>query len=144
MPNIADALKAEIVRLARKELRATTDPLKKAVTAYRSEIATLKRRIDVLERQHKRTAKVITLAEPAQEEDDGGQHRWRSAGFAKHRQRLGLSAADCGRLLGVSGLTVYKWESGQVRPRTGYMPAIAQLRGMGKREALKRLEELGA
>lgn len=49
MPNIAQALKEEIARLARKELRANTDSLKRVVTTYRSEIAALKRRVEQLE-----------------------------------------------------------------------------------------------
>lgn len=51
MPNIAAAFKEEISRLARKELRANTASQKKAVAAYRSEIAALKRRMQTLERQ---------------------------------------------------------------------------------------------
>jgi DNA-binding transcriptional regulator YiaG len=141
MPNIASLLKEEITRLARKELRANTENLKKAVSTYRSEIAALKRRVDQLERQAKRSAKAAP-AKPLEDAESDGQHRWRAAGFAKHRQRLGLSAADTGKLLGVSALTVYKWEGGQARPRAKYLPAIAELRGMGKREATKRLEEL--
>jgi hypothetical protein len=46
-----------------------------------------------------------------------GSYRWRAEGFAQHRKRLGLSAADAGKLLGVSGLTVYKWEGGQAHSR---------------------------
>ena len=36
------------------------------------------------------------------------------------------------RLLGVSALSVYKWESGKTRPRAKQIEAIAALRGMGK------------
>ena len=46
MPNIASVLKEEVVRLARKELKAATEGLKKAVAAHRSEIAALKRRFE--------------------------------------------------------------------------------------------------
>jgi len=141
MPNIASILKQEITRLARKELKANTESLKKAVSGYRSEIASLKRRIDTLERQAKKTAKASS-AMPVEGADSDTAYRWRAAGFAQHRKRLGLSAADTGRLLGVSGLTVYKWEGEQARPRAQYLPAIAALRKMGKREAAKRLEEL--
>lgn len=81
----------------------------------------------------------MVVAETAQAD---GQHRWRAAGFAQHRKRLGLSAADFSKLLEVSALTVYKWESGQVRPREKYMPAIAALRKLGKRAATERLEAL--
>lgn len=142
MPNIASLLKEEITRLARKELKANTESLKKTVSTYRSEIAALKRRVDQLERQARQTAKRIPVAKPLEDAESDGQHRWRAAGFAQHRQRLGLSAADMGKLLGVSALSVYKWEGGQVRPRAKYLPAIAALRSMGKREASKRLAEL--
>lgn len=144
MPNIASVLKEEIQRLARKELKANTDSLKKAVAHYRSEIAALKRRIDQLERQQKQTAKRIPAPKTLEDAGSDGQHRWRAAGFAQHRKRLGLSAADTGKLLGVSALSVYKWEGGQARPRAKYLPAIAALRKMGKREAAKQLEELSA
>lgn len=142
MPNIAAVLKEEIQRLARKELKANTESLKKTVAGYKSEIATLKRRIDQLEREAKRTSKVVARATPVEDAATYAQHRWRPAGFAQHRKRLGLSAADAGKLLGVSALTVYKWENGQVRPRSSYLPAIAALRSMGKRDAARRLEEL--
>lgn len=141
MPNIASVLKEEIQRLARKELKANTESLKKAVATYRSEIAALKRRVDQLERQAKRSAKA-SPAKPLEAAESDASHRWRAAGFAQHRKRLGLSAADTAKLLGVSALSVYKWESGQTRPRPSNLPTIAALRAMGKREASRRLEEL--
>lgn len=142
MPNIAALLREEITRLARKELRSNTESLKKAVAGYRSEIASLKRRIDTLERQAKRTAKVVARVQPVQESNGDTKHRFSAKGLATHRQRLGLSAADYGALLGVSSLSVYKWESGQARPRARYLPAIAAVRSMGKREAAARLSEM--
>lgn len=142
MPNIAALLREEITRLARKELRSNTESLKKAVAGYRSEIASLKRRIDTLERQAKRTAKVVARVQPVQESNGDTKHRFSAKGLATHRQRLGLSAADYGALLGVSSLSVYKWESGQARPRAKYLPAIAAVRSMGKREAAARLSEM--
>lgn len=142
MPNIATLLKDEITRLARKELKANTESLKKAVSSYRSDIAALKRRVDTLERQARKTAKVVSKVAPKEEPASDVKHRFSAAGLATHRQRLGLSAADYGALLGVSPLSVYKWEGGQVRPRASHMPAIAAVRSMGKREAAARLEQL--
>ena len=141
MPNIATALKAEISRVARKELRAETDSLRKAVTGYRSEIAALKRRLQALEKQTKRLGKGSAVpTRPVDEADDAdGKHRFSAKGFAANRARLRLSAADYGKLLGVSQLSVYKWESGKVRPRAGYLPAIAEVRKLGKKEAAVRL-----
>jgi DNA-binding transcriptional regulator YiaG len=138
MPNIGTVLKSEISRVARKELRGETQALKKSISQYRSQIADLKRRMQALERQVKRAAKggakVAAPPEPA------GSLRFSAKGLAAQRRRLGLSAAAVARLLGVSALSVYKWESGKTRPRARQIEAIAALRGMGKREALQRLE----
>jgi DNA-binding XRE family transcriptional regulator len=57
-------------------------------------------------------------------------------GLASHRKRLDLSAENLGKLLGVSGQTIYHWEAGKARPRASQMPAIAALRKLGKRTAL--------
>lgn len=142
MPNLAALLREEITRLARKELRANTESIKKAVATYRSEIASLKRRVVTLERQAKRTAKAVSRVEPLPDDTSGAKHRFSAKGLATHRQRLGISAADYGALLGVSALTVYKWEGEQARPRERYLPAIAALRSIGKRDAAARLAEL--
>ncbi|MDZ4073711.1 MAG: hypothetical protein U1E04_03055 [Hylemonella sp.] len=45
MANFASLLKTEISRIARKEIRAETEILKKASAQYRSDIAALKRRL---------------------------------------------------------------------------------------------------
>jgi len=120
-----------------------TESLRKAVTGYRSEISALKRRVEQLERQVKRAAKAASAAMPLEDDVGGTQrHRFSAKGFATHRARLGLSANEYGKLLGVSGLSVYKWEGGQVHPRASHMPAIAAVRKMGKRETASKLEAL--
>lgn len=48
--NFTQALKADISRVARKEVRAEVQTLRKASSSYRSEIAALKRRTVQLER----------------------------------------------------------------------------------------------
>ena len=58
---------------------------------------------------------------------------------SRQREKLGLSAADFWRLVGVSGLSIYNWEKGKVRPRRKQLEALASLRGLGKREARERL-----
>jgi DNA-binding transcriptional regulator YiaG len=140
MPNIGTVLKSEISRVSRKEVRSETQALKKSISQYRSQIADLKRRTQALEQQIKRVRKVSAPA-AATDEEPGGQLRFSAKGLAAQRRRLGLSAAAVAQLLGVSALSVYKWESGKTRPRARQIEAIAGLRGMGKREAVKRLED---
>jgi DNA-binding XRE family transcriptional regulator len=61
---------------------------------------------------------------------------------APARKRLSLSAADAGTLIGVSGQTIYNWESGTTQPRTEQKVAIAALRQLGKKDAAIHLERL--
>ena len=61
-----------------------------------------------------------------------------------HRERLGLSAENYGKLLGASALSVYNWEQGKARPRKRSVDACMVIRRIGKREAAKRLASLKA
>ncbi len=61
---------------------------------------------------------------------------------AANRGRLELSARDYGLLIGVSPLTIYNWEKGKSKPQLKQREAWAAVRGIGKREAWRRLESL--
>jgi len=41
-----------------------------------------------------------------------------------------------------SSQSVYNWEQGKARPLARHLPAIAALKGMGKRQAAAQLEAL--
>lgn len=144
MPNIASVLKSEIARVARKEVRAETEALKKASAQYRSTIAALKRQVAAVERRVKQLSESGARQVRQQPEANKGRIRYSAARLAAHRAKLGLSAKDYGALIGVSALTIYKWEGGNVRPRVSQLPAIAAARKMGKREAAARLAKLSA
>ncbi|WP_082549009.1 DNA-binding transcriptional regulator [Rhizobacter sp. Root404] len=143
MANLATALKAEIARIARKELKGETTALKKAAATYRSEIALLKRRAQTLE-QEVRRMKNGPSDKPSsasrENEDDQKSVRFSAKGLASQRKRLGLSASDLGLLIGTTSQSVYNWEEGKSKPRGKYMPAIAALRTLGKKAATARLE----
>ncbi len=142
MPNVAAALKAEIARVARRELRSTTDSLKKASATQRSEIAALKRRVQELERALKMQARAnqspaarATLS--AQEAPIG--LRFRPAGMAANRERLGLSAREFGLLVGVSAQAINAWEQRKAKPNAEQLALVAALRGISKDQAAERL-----
>ena len=145
MANIASLLKSEISRVARKEVRGETAGLKKAVSAYRSEIAALKRRAQALEAELRRMGKAAAKAQPADaEEAPARAQRFSPKGLASQRKRLGLSALECGLLVGASGQSIYNWEDGKARPRAKHLQALAALRGMGRKDVAARLSELRA
>lgn len=145
MPNIATLLKSEIARVARKELRAETDSLKKSSTHYRSDIAALKRRLAALEKQLRRLAKATpqVTRQPAAA-PDAPRLRFSPKALSTHRSKLQLSADSYGALCGVSGQSIYKWETGKARPRSAQLQALSGIRKLGKREAAARLLELAA
>jgi len=143
MSTFANQLKSEISRLAKKEVRAETQALKKASVHYRSEIAALKRRIAGLEAQVKKLGKGAGRGRTANadaSEESGPSRRFRVAGFAALRKKLGVSAAEMGKLLGVSAQSVYHWETGKTKPRASQLAAIAAVRKMGKRAVAAKLE----
>lgn len=156
MTNLADALKTEIARLARKELRAETDKLKKTVAAQRLELIALRRQVVELEKAHKALAQLVDKAlrskpSPIPAAASPGQAaqaaqsmplRFRSAGMAANRERLGLSAADFGLLIAASAASVRAWEEGKSKPSRSDLIAISAVRGIGKREAAARLAAL--
>jgi DNA-binding transcriptional regulator YiaG len=143
MPNVASVLKSEITRVARKEVRGETLSLRKAVSAYRAEIAALKRRANTVEQLLRRLTKGQSKGSASPEADqDPGKFRFSAKGLASQRQRLGLSAAQCGLLVGASAQSVYNWEQGKTRPLAKHLAAIAAVKGMSRKDAAARLDSL--
>jgi DNA-binding transcriptional regulator YiaG len=143
MPNITTVFKEEIVRLSRKEIRKQTSVLRKASAQYRRDIAEMKRRITELQRKVAPLQKQVLRNAPPQTAEVEAEHvRFTAKGLRSQRQRLGLSAANYGKLIGVTGQTIYSWEAETSRPRKQQVAKIASLRHLGKREALAHLEQL--
>jgi len=143
MPNIATVLKEEILRLARKEIRNQTSILKKMSAQYRIDIAEMKRRMSDLQRKITPLQKQVLKSVSSQPAEVDGEHvRFTAKGLRSQRKRLGLSAANYGKLIGVTGQTIYSWEQEMSRPRQAQVARIASLRHLGKREAQSRLEQL--
>ena len=143
MPNVLPALNDYVRRLARREIRAETQRTKKASAQHRRDIAALKRQIKALLSRlgqfEKRAGKMSAVPPIATADTSAAGLRFRADGMRTHRKKLGLSAKDYGSLIGVSGLTIYHWETGKAKPRRRQLPAIAAVRGLGKREAEQRL-----
>jgi DNA-binding transcriptional regulator YiaG len=143
MPNIAVVIKEEISRIARKEIRSETTVLRKVSAQYRREIAELKRQVSNLQGRISVLEKRVLRDVPTQvPEAEAKGVRFTAKGLLSQRKRLGLSAAEYGRLVGVTSLTIYSWEKGTSRPRKTLLPVLASIRQMGKREVHARLEQL--
>ena len=124
MANLATVLKLEITRIARRELRAESESLKKAAAHYRSEIAALKRKVAELERQVGQIGKSMAKATPDGAKLDGNgsgeiKIRYSARSMAAQRKRLGLSAENMGTLFGVCVHTFDGLQTGCSLTRNG-------------------------
>ncbi len=144
--NLAGILKDAMRRLARREIRAETGKTRSAVAQYRRDIARLKREVGAQRKEitflkaqeQKRLGQAPTAVEPKE------KVRFSARSVRAQRRRLKLSAANYGKLVGVSGLTVYSWEHGKSRPRKAQLAGLVAARGIGKREAMAKLVVLKA
>lgn len=146
MPDVSSVLKTEITRVARKAMKSELDTLRRACAGYRKDIAELKRIVLALQRGQKSArvgaAKLRTPSEAEDADGGGSRVRFSAKGLKTLRTKLGLSAAELGRLAGTSGQSIYNWENGKNAPRQQQAQKLAALRTLGKREAKVRLEAL--
>ena len=146
MPNIAQVLKEEIRRLAKKEAKAITGSIKRDVVRLKKSDVANRRIIKQLRRDNA----VLLAAEKRRQQSvpvvAAGKDKARitAKGVRAMRKKLGLSQAAFAKLVKVSDLTVYNWEKkdGALRLRDEARAGILALRGVGAREAKRRLEML--
>lgn len=138
MPKLND----EIKRLARREVGSDLRKLRADVAALKRQLAAQKRQTAQLARD---TADLVAdlksrLATPPRASEKEVQHSHLSPRLIRlQRERLGLSRAAFGKLVGRSGPAVGTWESGGAKPGSEARAAIVGLRKLGKREVLLRL-----
>jgi DNA-binding transcriptional regulator YiaG len=145
MSNLNAILNDRINRLSRKQIRQELRTIRRLTAQHRRDLAAVKRTlaslqtaVGFLERQERRR-----VSEPAPPVAAVAGVRFRADGLRSHRKRLGISAENYGRLVGAAGLSVYNWERGKSRPRGESVAKLAAVRGLGKREVLKRLQLVG-
>lgn len=153
MTTFADTLKKEIARVARKELREDIGALRKTSVVQRSEIAALKKQLKAVQTQVNRQSKGTRKEEgkaaaartaPAPKQELGsGQPKGKpgrkvvftAERLKAQRARLGFTQDQMAKLLEVSSLSIWKWESGGASPRSSRVPQILERLALGKREA---------
>ena len=143
MSELTKVLRTEISRVAKKEARGLVEPARKSSSAAKRELVALKRRVAGLERAlsilKKSTRNPAAAFKPV---GPVRAIRFTARGVRAQRDRLGMSAEDFGKLLGVSSQAIYNWEHGTARPRTAFLDKLAVVRAIGKREARARLHSL--
>lgn len=141
MPSFTNAFRQEISRLSKKALKGD-------LVALQTSSAQQKRQISALKKQVAELSKVMArlqsgrVARPSQFTDGAAPKaaRFSAKGFRSLRGRLGLTLGEMATLLGASSQSIYNWEHGKTKPRANQLTSIAEIRGLGKREAQRRLE----
>ena len=151
MTTFADSMKKEIARVARKELRDEITDLRKTSTTQRADIAALKKQVKGLQVQLGQMQRHKAAAPRAADNTDTVPAAARPKGkpgrkvvftperLKTQRARLSLTQEQMAQLLGVSSLSIWKWESGGATPRASRVPQILARLSLGRREALALL-----
>ena len=131
MTNLLQALRTEIKSASRDEAKAALGPIRAELESIRKSLTALERRFARGGAAPGGVARAMSALAQAAE---GRRARFSATLMRKHREALAMSRKAYAKLLGVSGLSVYLWESGRTRPRRGTIFAWQDLRKKGARE----------
>ncbi|MBN1942218.1 MAG: helix-turn-helix transcriptional regulator [Phycisphaerae bacterium] len=147
MPNVLQALKAEIGRVAKRELKKDIARLRQDTIWLKKNIADFKRRVAALERENRLLRAKSSRLEKGTTPPAEDLQKMRVTGKMVRalRKRLKISQVELGKLLNVSGQSVYQWErkDGRLRLRELTKAALQRVRQMGKREVKAEMDKLG-
>lgn len=133
MANLAETLRTEILRLARKEIRKETLTLKAQLLNLKRELSDTKASCLSLQRDLRRLQKAMPVKEAPVVEEEGTTHRFRTTMLPTFARKHGLKAPQLGKLLGGSTAAAYLWLEGN-RPRKEFLDAFYKVRSLPKRE----------
>lgn len=145
MGKMEDALRREIARLTRKELRTSVNPLSRNVRELKRTVSELAKMVDRLHRAtENETNRRISKKQQLQVADDEVKKARVSANAIKNlRKKLGISQEKLAILLNVSPGAVAFWEQKRAKPRGANKGALVALRKLGRRDVKRMLIEKG-
>lgn len=136
MGNIEQTIRSEVIRLAKREARKLTEPLRGEVKRLKKRTVEQKALLGALERKLDGMQASSRLKEKTAQAASGEVKGRLSPRLIKAlRKRLKLSQQQFAGLLGVSTITIGSWEKGKSAPRPELKAKVLSLRGMGRREA---------
>lgn len=143
MPNISQVFKSEILRIARKEIKTATSTIHASSITLKKTISELKKRIVDLEASNKALVSKEAHVPVEINPEEIGKIRITAKSIKGIRDRLGLTQVEFAKLIGVSSqnVNVMEHKEGRIKVRSKTLVSIMAVRGMGKKEAKKRLEE---
>jgi DNA-binding transcriptional regulator YiaG len=138
MSTVQNALKQEIIRLARREIKQQITSIVSGIKKLKAATATLK--AEIATQQKAKTVAPVGQASVISDEEVKTA-RFSGALIKRLRTRHGLSRNEFGKLIGVTGFAVIAWETNECKPKADSRKAIIALRKMGKRQVARMLKE---
>jgi DNA-binding transcriptional regulator YiaG len=143
MGKLEGTIKSEIVRLAKREMRKTSVPLRRNLRLLKKTVSQIRKTVLALERfaaqQQKELRKRKMPLEATPEEVK--ESRFSSRLIGSLRRHLGITQKELAILTGVSVGAAHLWEIGQFKPSMKKKAVMVALRKLGRREVRKLLEE---
>jgi DNA-binding transcriptional regulator YiaG len=143
MGKLEATIKSEITRLATRELRKVSVPLKQDVRLLKNTVLQLRKAVLPLERfaayQQKELAKREIRLEATPEEVK--KSRLSPRLIRSLRKKLGITQKELAILVGVTVGAAHQWEKGKFTPKSKKKAALVALRRLGRSEVRKLLEK---
>lgn len=135
MANLGKIIREEIAKSVLKAVRGTGFGAE--LRKIRAQLVVLEKRVSALEKAPARAAAAARRGRRV----DRRKLRFTPSTLKGIRAKLGVTQQEMAQLLGVSGNAVWQWEAGRAKPRAGHLAQMRKLRGIGKREARRRLKK---
>lgn len=156
MNTFSNAFRAEVVRMARKELKPELQGMRKAITGHRTEIAALKRDLKSLTSKVRKLERLVerghaavsrSVLSPVAPNSASANRRGRPFVFDHEtliakRAQFHFTQAEMAKVLQVSSASLYKWETGTVKPQAAQVVRLREVLKMGVRQARAELAQL--
>ena len=146
MGKVEGIIKAEIVRLAKREVRKISVPLGRDVRSLKSAVSQLRKAVLTLQRIAAQQQKALEKGEMPLEAapEEVKMSRFSPRLIRSLRGHMGINQKELAILTGVTVGAVHLWECGQFKPSEKKKAVMVALRKLGRREVRKLVEKKSA
>ena len=143
MGKLEGTIKSEIVRLAKREMRKTSVPLRRNLRLLKKTVSQIRRAVLALKRstayqQKELKKRKMPLEAPPEEVK---KSRFSPRLIRSLRKSLGITQKELAILTGVTVGAAHQWEIGKFKPKGEKKAVMVALRKLGRRGVRKLLEE---
>jgi DNA-binding transcriptional regulator YiaG len=141
MGKVESTIKSEILRLAKKEVKAVFSPLRREVWAMKLKLSGLSKGLAVLNKRAKELRQGEARPKLEVNPEAVKASRLTPERIRNLRMKKGISQRELGILTGATTGAVLSWEKGKFKPQGDKKAALVALRKVTKRDVKKMLAE---